>query len=132
MSTEDLPSRPELFQIPDWFTLKQRYQRLKFNDPKFERVEEYAVRQHKLDQKLPNLENFWRFHIAPATLRPLDTVFAPNVRQVTSRMAERSYEIFCNISDALDELHLISTEGPKPPRYRSCLNILRSIGERLS
>lgn len=125
MSTENLPTRSELFQLPDWPALKQRYANLKFNDRKFEAVEEHGVRSHQLDQKLPNLEDFWRFHVAPATLRPQDTRFAHNVRQVTSRMAERSYEVYCNICDALDELRVIA----KPPRYRACLNVLRCIGD---
>ncbi len=129
MSTEDLPSRSELFQLPNWPALKARYRKLKFNDPVFERVEEYGVRMHKLDQRLPSLQDFWRFHVAPATLRPRDARFAPKVGQITSRMAERSYEVYCNICDALDELDSVNKQEPQPPRYRSCLNVFRCLGD---
>jgi hypothetical protein len=129
MPTADLPTRSDLFQIQDWKTLKKRYSKLRFTDDPSEAVEAYGVAQHKLDQKLPHLEEFWRYHIAPATLRPKEAFLAPQVRQVTSRMAERSYEIYCNISDAFDELNVIANNGALPPRYRACLNVLRCVGD---
>jgi hypothetical protein len=131
MPTADLPTRRELFEIPDWKTLKSRYSKLHFIDDPYEAVEAYGVTQHKLDEKLPHLQEFWRYHIAPATLRPKHTHFAPQVRQVTSRMAERSYEIYCNISDAFDELTVIANNGTHAPRYRACLNVLRCVGDAI-
>ena len=44
-------------------------------------------------------------------------------------MAERSYEVYCNVCDALDELRVIQNGPPQPPRYRACLNVLRCIGD---
>jgi hypothetical protein len=44
-------------------------------------------------------------------------------------MAERSYEIYCNISDALDELAIVNAGKAEPPRYRACLNVFRCAGD---
>jgi hypothetical protein len=85
---------------------------------------------HKLNDRLSNVQEFWRYHIAPATNRPEGTRLSDNIRGITSRLAERSYEIYCNVSDALDELAEIK-KGLKPPRYRSCLNVLRFSGDAL-
>lgn len=126
----DLPSRQEVLNLQDWNSLKRAYQHLKFTSEPFERVEEYGARMHKLDQRLSNVQKFWRYHIAPATNRPDGTHLSDNIRGVPSRLAERSYEIYCNVCDALDELAVIK-EGLKPPRYRSCLNVLRFSGDAL-
>jgi hypothetical protein len=105
MSRLKLPSRQEVLNLQDWNSLKDAYQHLNFTSEPFERVEEYGARVHKLNQRLSNVQEFWRYHIAPATNRPEGTHLSDNIRPVTSRLAERSYEIYCNICDALDELH---------------------------
>lgn len=131
MSKVELPSRDELAALADWKALKLAYRDLRFDSEPAEDVEKYAVTNHKqLKRRLPNLETFWRFHIAPATNRTADTHLRDNIRPVVSRMAERSYEIFCNVSDALDELAIVQG-GLSPPRYRPCLNVLRFTGDAL-
>jgi hypothetical protein len=130
MPNVTLPSRDELAALPDWAALKAAYHHLRLDSEPAEDVEKYAVRQHKLNERLPNLEVFWRLHIAPATNRPVDTHLRDGITPVVSRMAERSYEIFCNVSDALDELAIVEREL-SPPRYRSCLNVLRFTGDAL-
>ncbi|MGH7886381.1 MAG: hypothetical protein ACREPG_00825 [Candidatus Binatia bacterium] len=126
----DLPSRQEVLNLQDWNSLKRAYLHLNFTSEPFERVEEYGASVHKLNERLSNVQEFWRYHIAPATNRPEGTHLSDNIRGVTSRLAERSYEIYCNVSDALDELAEIK-KGLKPPRYRSCLNVLRFSGDAL-
>jgi hypothetical protein len=121
--------RDRLPQIHHWTGVKRLYSGIHFNSKPFERVEQYGMQEHKLHVRLPNLHRFWRFHVAPATNRRENTLLASTVGHVTSRMAERSYEIYANLCDALDELKIIYTEEPKPPRYRSCLNVLRYTGD---
>ena len=121
--------RDKLLHIHDWESAKQLYNSIKFNSPPFERIEEYGMSKHQLHTKLPNLHKFWRYHIAPATNRRQDTHLAPTVGQVTSRMAERSYEVYANVCDAYDELKIIDAIEPEPPRYRRCLNVLRYTGD---
>jgi hypothetical protein len=131
MTRVELPSPDELAALPDWRALKAAYQALQFDSEPAEDVERYAVKHHEqFRERLPNLETFWRFHIAPATKRTADTHLRDNIRPVVSRMAERSYEIFCNVSDALDELAIVKS-GYSPPRYRPCLNVLRFTGDAL-
>ena len=125
-----LPSGDELAALPDWAALKNAYQHLRFDTDPAEAVEKFAVKHHKLNERLPNLETFWRFHIAPATNRTTNTHLRDGIKPVVSRMAERSYEIFCNVSDALDELAIVKN-GLSPPRYRPCLNVLRFTGDAL-
>jgi hypothetical protein len=125
-----LPSQDGLAALPDWDALKAAYQDLRFDSEPAENVEKYAVERHELNKHLPNLEVFWRFHIAPATNRPVDTHLRDGISPVVSRMAERSYEIFCNVSDALDELAIVKS-GLSPPRYRPCLNVMRFTGDAL-
>ena len=132
MTKLDLATKAELPPLPaSWVALKEHYRNLHFDTPPAEAVEIYAVREHQLDRRLPHIEEFWRFHIAPGTMRPVDTGLRPAIRQVTSRMAERSYEVWCNITDALDELRVIEGTELKPPRYRACLNVLRCTGDAL-
>jgi hypothetical protein len=125
-----LPSRSEVLSLRNWQSLQDAYKSLTFASEPFEAVEEYGVRVHELDKRLSNVQLFWRYHIAPATNRPDGTHLSERIRQIPSRMAERSYEIYCNISDAMDELFIVE-EGLKPPRYRSCLNVLRFTGDAL-
>jgi len=131
MDTVGLPQRTKLISISDWNSLKTVYRRLSFDSPPCEHVEAYGIKTHGLNQKLPNVEEFWRFRVAPATNRPDNTYLLDDVHPVISRIAERSYETFCNISDALDELTIASDGGAKPPRYRPCLNVLRCAGDAL-
>jgi len=49
--------------------------------------------------------------VAPATNRPEDTYFSDAIDPVISRMAERSYEVYCNIVDAMDELDIVIASG---------------------
>ena len=121
--------RHELPDIHSWRDLQALYRDINFDTPRYEAMEEYGVRQHKLHQRLPNLQTFWRYHVAPATHRQRDTHLAANVHEVTTRVAQRSYEVYANICDALDELEIIVQHGAKPPRYRSCLNVLRCVGD---
>jgi len=44
-------------------------------------------------------------------------------------MAERSYEIYANLCDALDEMKVVEKGQAKEPRYRACLNVLRYVGD---
>ena len=131
MDTVGLPQRTKLISISDWNSLKTVYRRLSFDSPPCEHVEAYGIKTHGLNQKLQNVEEFWRFRVAPATNRPDNTYLLDDVHPVISRIAERSYETFCNISDALDELTIASDGGAKPPRYRPCLNVLRCAGDAL-
>jgi hypothetical protein len=121
--------RDKLLQINDWGSAKHLYDGIKFDSPPFERIEAYGMSEHQLHTKLPNLHKFWRYHIAPATNRRQDTHLASTVGHVTSRMAERSYEVYANICDAFDELKIIKATEPEPPRYRRCLNVLRYTGD---
>jgi hypothetical protein len=131
MTTVGLPSRPKLAAISEWKSLKTVYGRLRFDSPPYERVEADGIEKHNLNEKLPYVQEFWRFHIAPATNRPDNIYLRDGSHPVMSRMAERSYEIYCNISDALDELEIVKTGGAIPPRYRPCLNVLRCAGDAL-
>lgn len=131
MTTVGLPPRAKLAALSDWNSVQRVYRRLSFDTPPYERVEAYGIETHKLDQRLPNLQEFWRFHVAPATNRPDNTYLLDDVHPVISRMAERSYEVYCNISDALDELEIVRGGGAKSPRYRPCLNVLRCAGDAL-
>jgi hypothetical protein len=79
---------------------------------------------------LANLQEFWRYHVAPATNRRIDTHLDVGVDELITQLAQRSYEVYANVYDALDEL--LNIDKPKPPRYRSCLNILRCMGDACS
>jgi hypothetical protein len=121
--------RHELPDIHTWRELQALYKDIHFDTPRYERVEEYGVKTHRLHERLPHLQTFWRYHVAPATHRPFNTHLAADVAEVTTRIAQRSYEVYANICDALDELDLMNEQPPKPPRYRSCLNVLRCVGD---
>jgi hypothetical protein len=131
MTTMGLPPRAELAAISDWTSLKMTYGGLSFDSPPCERVEAEGVEKHKLNERLPNVQEFWRLHIAPATNRPDNIYLLDDAHPVISRMAERSYETYCNISDALDELEIVNGGGATAPRYRPCLNVLRCAGDAL-
>lgn len=107
------------------------YQWLNFNSIPYEAVEEYGVTEHSLHTKLPNIAKFWRHHVAPPTNCPENTYFRDNTKPIISRIAERSYDIYCNISDALDELRIVNKGEAKAPRYRACLNVLRCAGDAI-
>jgi hypothetical protein len=121
-------SKSQLFTIRDWQTIRRRfYGQLSFRDDG-EAVEQYGAKKHHLGDRLPNLEEFWRCHVAPATDRRLDTHLTSGVHPLISKMAQTSYEVYCMIVDALDE----HADGePSPPRYRPCLNVLRFSGDAL-
>jgi len=125
MPTSDGSLRDELLDTHTWDELKTLYKDIHFKTPEFERVEEYGVTTHGLDARLAHLETFWRYHVAPATHRPVHTHLDADVSDVTTRIAQCSYEVYANVVDALDELGV----APKPPRYRSCLNVLRCMGD---
>src|ERR1700722_14191067 len=117
-------------QIPDahtWADLERLYKDTDFITPPAEAVEADGVTYHGLGSKLSNLQTFWRYHVAPATNRPVDNHLDASVSEIIVRLAQRSYEVYANIFDALEELKDI--KDPKPPRYRSCLNILRCVGD---
>jgi hypothetical protein len=118
-------------QIPDahkWEDLKELYRDIHFTTEPCEEVEACGVTEHDLGNRLSNLQTFWN-HVAPATHRKHDTHLASNVAEVITRIAQRSYEVYANVFDALEELKSIEDNGPQKPRYRSCLNVLRCIGD---
>lgn len=114
--------KEELFAIKRWTDLYSNfYGNLTFiehGDP----AEKFGAESHDLDTKVPWLQEFWRCHVAPATNRPGDMRLSPQVNKAISLIAERSYEVYCNLLDAHDEL--ASKDRLKPPRYRPCLNVL--------
>jgi hypothetical protein len=128
-----MPSRSLRDQIPDahkWKDLKALYRDIHFKTEPSEALEHYAAETYGLGKKrLPQIQEFWRYHVAPATHRKAGTHLAPNIDEIVARIAQRSYEVFANIFDALEELEAIKKQGPQKPRYRSCLNVLRCVGD---
>lgn len=128
----DTPLRKaDLFALSEWTRIKKQYYGQLTFAKSGEMVEEYGVREHRLHERIPFLEEFWRCHVAPATNRPDDTFLSDGIDPVISLIAERSYEVFCNVVDAMDELASVRKGPPVPPRYRSYLNVLRFSGDAL-
>jgi hypothetical protein len=124
-------TKDELIRCTAWKDASDKYYgRLTFATSG-ERVEEYAAQKHRFHVRLSNHQKFWQCHIAPATNRPMDIYLAPGIDPVVSRLAERSYEIFCNLVDAVDELDTVKMGSLEPPRYRRCLNIWRYAGDAI-
>jgi hypothetical protein len=115
----------------NWNELKEFYGRLTFSEHG-ESYEKYGAEHHALGDRLSYLQEFWRYHVAPATNRPNNIDLSDNIHPLVSRMAETNYEIYCNIVDALEEMREIDeNDGMKSPRYVRCLNVLRFTGDAL-
>ena len=128
---EKINEKRELYAVKDWKLLKEKfYGRLTFAD-EGEAYERHGAKDHNLGERLGNLQEFWRCHVAPATNRPDEIDLSNNIHPFVSRMAETNYEVYCNIVDALEEMREITKEGMKPPRYVRCLNVLRYAGDAL-
>lgn len=92
--------------------------------------EMHAARALAFDARFPHYGHFWRYHVCPATTRPIGIVFRPDVADIVSAITQRNYTVFMYLVEALEHLHLVEA-GDLGPRNRHCYIALMYAGNAL-
>lgn len=93
-------------------------------------VEAYGDTEHALDAELPAYVRFWKRHVAPSTQRPASIETRDAAHELVSLIAQRSYAVFCNIVECMDQLEIIKREG-LGNRHRNAVIALKFCGDAL-
>ena len=93
-------------------------------------IEQQAATQFGLDKLFPNYEIFWKYHVCPATVRPRGITFRPDVSDIISVIAQRSYTVLTYILESMDYLRLVE-KGELDPRNRYCYITIIFAGNAL-
>src|SRR5581483_8129408 len=93
-------------------------------------VERYGDNEHALDEEFPGYVAFWKRHVAPSTQRPISIETRPTAHEIMSLIAQRSYAVFSNSVELLDQLVIMQCEG-LGPRYRNAVITLKFAGDCL-
>jgi hypothetical protein len=112
-----------------WNSSKPFYDQLtlaQHGDP----AEQYATTTLGVGKLLPHYEQFWRYHVCPATTRPTGIIFRPGVADVVSVIAQRNYTVFMYLIEALEHWRLVDG-GDLGPRHRNCYIALMYAGNAL-
>ena len=65
-------------------------------------LEMRGATEHGLDSSFSNFEIFWRYHVVPATNRPANIEFRPNVSTAVSKVATLNHSLFIDLVNAAD------------------------------
>lgn len=94
-------------------------------------AEQLGCVQYDLDKSFAEYEKFWRYHVAPATQRPMSALlFNAGVHAAVIELAQRSYTVFAYLLEANEYLAQLRA-GNIGPRFRKWYNTIMYAGNAL-
>jgi hypothetical protein len=73
-------------------------------------MEQYGAENYGLNERWPAYEQFWRFHVAPATERPASIAIREGVSQLVHDLSGANYRTFCCVVSACDFTAMLQTD----------------------
>lgn len=93
-------------------------------------AEKFGATRHRLAQRFPNYEAFWKRHVCPATERPGAITFRPGLADVVSVITQRSYTVFIYLLEAYEFLAPV-LQSDYGPRKRNATATIMYAGNAL-